>query len=123
VRLVVVPVALFAVLPVSGAVVAPRSASGLHGLVMQGPTRPVCSDDEPCEAPAAGVLLQFRRGGLVVAAVKTTPAGRYSVRLRAGRYAVRVARSPVGAGLSPRVVVVPRGRNARVDFHLDTGIQ
>jgi hypothetical protein len=90
---------------------------------MQGPTKPVCAVDKSCEAPAAGILLQFKRDGKVVAEVKTTRAGRYSVTLRPGPYAVRVARRRVGAGLTPRVVRVPRGRIARVDFHLDTGIQ
>ena len=122
-RVVVGLVALVPVLPASGAVLAPTSVSGLRGLVMQGPTKPVCPVDEPCEAPAAGILLQFKRDGKVVAEVKTTRAGRYSVRLRAGRYSVQVAHRRVGAGLSPRVVHVPRGRIARVDFHLDTGIQ
>jgi hypothetical protein len=116
-------VALAPALPAYGAAVPSRSASGLHGLVLQGPTRPVCSADDPCEAPAAGILLQFKRDGMVVGAVKTTPAGRYSVALPAGRYVVQVTRRRVGAGLSPRVVRVPRGRIARVDFHLDTGIQ
>ena len=90
---------------------------------MQGPTKPVCPADEPCDAPAAGILLQFKRNGTAVAEVKTTQAGRYSVRLRAGLYAVQAPRRRVGAGLTPRVVRVPRGRIARVDFHLDTGIQ
>ena len=116
-------VALAPALPAYGAAATPSSASGLHGLVLQGPTRPVCSADEPCETPAAGVHLQFKRDGTVVAAVKTTAAGRYSVALPPGRYGVQVTRRRVGAGLSPRVVRVPRGRNARVDFHLDTGIQ
>jgi len=100
-----------------------RHASGLRGLVMQGPTGPVCRVDDSCEEPARGVLLQFRRGGRVVAEVKTTRAGTYSVRLRAGSYAVKAPRRRVGTGLTPRVVRVPRGRIAKVDFHLDTGIQ
>jgi len=97
--------------------------SGLRGLVMQGPTAPVCRTDDPCEEPAPGILIQFRRGSTVVAEVKTTRAGRYSVRLRPGSYAVKTPRRRVGTGLTPRVVQVPRGRIARVDFHLDTGIQ
>jgi hypothetical protein len=105
----------------AGAPVATQ-VSGLRGLVMQGPTGPVCRDD-PCEEPAAGIVLQFRRDGKVVAEVKTTMAGRYSVRLRAGSYAVKTPRRRVGTGLTPRVVRVPRGRIARVEFHLDTGIQ
>jgi hypothetical protein len=102
---------------------AATQVSGLRGLVMQGPTAPVCRADDPCEEPARGILLQFRRGGKVVAEVKTTRAGRYSVRLRAGSYAVKTPLRRVGTGLTPRVVRVLRGRIARVDFHLDTGIQ
>jgi len=96
--------------------------SGLRGIVTQGPTRPVCRDD-PCEEPARGVILQFMRGGKVVAAVKTTQAGRYAVDLAAGSYGVRTERRRVGSRLTPHVVRVSRGQIARVDFHLDTGIQ
>jgi len=98
-------------------------ASGLRGVVMQGPTRPVCRANDPCEAPARGVLLQFSRAGKIVAQVKTTQTGKYSVKLRAGSYAVKVPRRRVGTGLTPRVVRVLRGRIAEIDFHLDTGIQ
>jgi hypothetical protein len=100
-----------------------RHASGLRGVVMEGPTKPVCHVDEPCEKPAGGVLLQFKRAGKVVAEAKTTSAGRYSVKLRAGSYAVKAPRRPIGTGLTPWVVRVPRGRIAKVNFHLDTGIQ
>ena len=102
---------------------AATQVSGLRGLVLQGPTAPVCRSDDPCEQPARGVILQFRRRGKVVAEVKTTRAGRYSVRLRAGSYVVTAPRRRVGTGLTPRVARVPRGRIARLDFHLDTGIQ
>jgi hypothetical protein len=102
---------------------AATQGSGLRGLVLQGPTAPVCRSDDSCEEPARGILLRFRRGGKVVAEVKTTRAGRYSVRLRAGSYAVTSPRRRVGTGLTPRVARVPRGRIARLDFHLDTGIQ
>jgi hypothetical protein len=118
-------VALVALVPTFSFARAPvaTQVSGLRGLVMQGPTAPVCRTDDPCEEPARGILLQFRRSGKVVAEVKTTRAGRYSVRLSAGSYAVKTSRRRVGTGLTPRVVRVPRGRIARVDFHLDTGIQ
>jgi hypothetical protein len=97
--------------------------SGLRGLVLRGPTAPVCRTDDPCEQPARGILLRFTRAGKVVAEVKTTSTGRYSVRLRAGSYGVKAPGRRVGTGLTPRVVKVPRGRIVRVDFHLDTGIQ
>jgi hypothetical protein len=95
----------------------------LRGLVLQGPTKPVCLANDACEAPARGILLQFTRDGKVVAEVKTTSSGTYSVRLTAGTYAVRVPGQRIGTGLTPKVVRVPRGRIARVDFHLDTGRQ
>jgi hypothetical protein len=96
--------------------------SGLRGVVMRGPIRPVC--DGPCEEPARGVVLRFQRGDVVVARVTTGSAGGYKVKLRPGRYAVTTPSRPrVGTGLTPRFVRVPIGRVARVDFHLDTGIQ
>ena len=100
-----------------------RQASGLRGLVMEGPTGPVCHANDSCEKPAAGVLLRFRRGSNVVAEVQTTRAGRYAVKLRPGSYSVKAPRRPIGTGLTPRVVRVPRGQVARLDFHLDSGIQ
>jgi hypothetical protein len=98
-------------------------ASGLRGVVMRGPTTPVCSETEPCDEPAAGVVLRFVRLGHIVARVRTSAAGTYSVRLRPGRYTVTTPQRGVGTGLTPRAVRVPAGRIARVDFHLDTGIQ
>lgn len=99
-------------------------ASGLHGVVMEGPTKPVCKIGEPCEKPAAGIVLQFKRNGHVAARVKTTRKGTYSVRLRAGAYAVAVVPPrKIGTGLWPRSARVPKGRLARRNFHLDTGLQ
>jgi hypothetical protein len=97
--------------------------SGLHGIVMQGPTSPVCRAADTCEEPARGVILQFRHNGKVAAEVKTSQAGRYFVNLSTGSYAVKALGRRIGSGLTPRAVRVPRGQNARVDFSLDTGIQ
>jgi hypothetical protein len=108
---------------VAGAATSPRLTSGLRGVVMRGPTKPVCEDYEPCEEPAAGVLLQFRQSNRIVARVKTGSRGGYRVKLRPGRYGVTTPKRGVGAGLTPRSVRVPKGRLARVDFHIDTGIQ
>jgi hypothetical protein len=98
--------------------------SGLHGVVMEGPITPVCRVGVPCEKPAAGIVLQFKRAGRVAARVKTTAKGTYRVRLRPGTYAVGTfPRRRIGTGLTPRTVRVPKGRVARRDFHLDTGLQ
>jgi hypothetical protein len=99
------------------------TSSGLRGVVMRGPTKPVCDVARSCEEPAAGVVLRFVRGNVVVARVKTGSAGGYRAKLRPGRYAVTTARRRPGSGLTPRVVRVPSGRFARVNFHLDTGLQ
>jgi hypothetical protein len=107
----------------AGAAVSAPS-SGLHGVVMEGPIKPVCKIGEPCERPAAGVVLQFKRAGRVVARVRTSQRGTYRVRLRSGSYAVTtVPPRRIGAGLTPKTVRVPKGRTARRDFHLDTGLQ
>jgi hypothetical protein len=98
-------------------------ASGLRGIVKRGPTTPVCQLGKPCDEPAVGVVLEFRRTGVLKARVKTGRAGAYTVRLRPGSYAVTVSPRGIGSGLRPRVVRVPSGRLARVDFFLDTGIR
>jgi hypothetical protein len=99
-----------------------RTASGLRGVVMRGPTSPVCRGDS-CDAPAKGLVLQFRRDGRVKAQVKTSQTGKYLVRLRPGRYAVTSPAVRPWQRLTPQLVRVPRGRIGRVDLHLDTGIQ
>ena len=89
----------------------------VHGVVMRGPTKPVCEMSTPCSEPAAHVKLTF---GSV--AVRTDAHGRYSVRLKPGRYVVRVTPRPtIGRGLEPTSIVVTRPRE--FDFNLDTGIR
>jgi hypothetical protein len=107
----------------AGAATPTAVTSGLRGVVMRGPIKPVCGDNDPCEEPAAGVVLRFSRGGVVVARVTTGSKGGYRVKLRPGRYGVTTRVRRPGTDLTPRVVRVPVARVARVDFHLDTGIQ
>lgn len=114
--------ALALVFPLPGAAV-PAHVSELRGVVMRGPTKPVCHEGESCEEPAKGLLLQFRHAGTLRARVKTTQTGTYRVRLRPGTYAVTTPNLRPWQDLTPHVVRVPRGRLGRVDFHLDTGLQ
>jgi hypothetical protein len=123
-RLVVITFAALGLgIPLAGGATPFRIPSGVHGVVMRGPTKPVCPEEQSCEEPAAGIVLRFSRAGQLVAWVKTDRAGAYTVRLRPGSYSVTTTRRAVGTGLTPQVVRVPRARLARVDFHLDTGIQ
>ena len=97
---------------------------GLHGIVMRGPTMPVCKAGTPCSEPAVGVLLIFSRGDRAVARVRSGAGGRYSVRLAAGRYTVRLdPTARIGFGLRPAAVRVTRGVDRRLDFAIDTGIR
>jgi hypothetical protein len=100
-----------------------KNASGLHGTVTEGPTKPVCRPDESCDRPAAGLRLRFVRSGMTVAAVRTDQRGRYRVSLRPGRYAVRLRQAGLGWIVEPTHVTVPSGRYARVNFYRDTGIR
>jgi hypothetical protein len=98
--------------------------TGLHGVVMRGPTAPVCQVGKPCSEPAVGTVLVFSRVGAVAARVRTGAGGRYSVRLRPGVYAVRLTTTPkIGSGLQPRQVRVRSGVDAKLDFEIDTGIR
>lgn len=99
------------------------TGSGLRGLVTLSPTRPVCFEAQPCSRPAAGVVIVFRRDGGVATRVTTRADGTYRVLLRPGRYTVAAPRYRIGSGVTPHVVRVLRGRVARLDFEIDTGIQ
>jgi hypothetical protein len=124
-RVVAITLAALVVAAAAAGAAAPtRVESGLRGVVMRGPTKPVCIEDEPCEEPAAGIVLRFSRAGKLIARTRTGATGAYRVRLRPGTYgATTTPRPRVGTGLTPRQVRVPKGRFARVEFHLDTGIQ
>ena len=102
---------------------ATTSPSGLRGIVLRGPTQPVCREGVPCDAPAANLVLRFSRSGRFGARATTGPRGGYRVLLAPGRYGVSTGQRTIGVGLTPRFAVVPRGGIARVDFDLDTGIR
>jgi hypothetical protein len=96
----------------------------LHGVVTRGPTTPVCQVGVPCSEPAPGAVLVFSHDGRIVARVRAGDRGRYSVRLRPGSYAVRLATQPkIGSGLAPRAVTLRAVLSARVNFSIDTGIR
>src|SRR5437773_2469367 len=100
------------------------ATSGLHGVVMRGPTMPVCKVGQPCTEPAVGAVLVFTRNGHVAAKVTTKSGGRYSVLLPAGLYTVRLQQQTrIGTGLQPREARVKAGVNLRQNFAIDTGIR
>ena len=115
---------LVAAVTVSVGAASGSTGSGLHGLVTRGPITPVCSVDQPCDEPAANVQLVFVRNGVVVSRVRTSATGKYRLALSPGRYAVRLPGKPgLGRIVKPQTARVLRGRYARVDFAIDTGIR
>jgi hypothetical protein len=94
--------------------------SGLYGVVTRGPTKPVCQVDMPCSAPYSRATLVFTRSG-AMRKVTTDGQGKYRVALPAGLWSLRVQSSQFG--WAPRTVTVPRGRYARVNVDVDTGIR
>jgi len=95
----------------------------LHGIVMQGPTQPVCQAGVPCSKPAADVQLIFTRRTGAIVTVRTDARGRYSIKLARGTYAVKVMPPrTIGRGIEPRTFTA-RGTTQRLDFDLDTGIR
>ena len=122
-RIALTAVGVLLAAPTLAGTATPRS--GLYGLVMAGPIRPVCKVDEPCDAPAQ-VTLVFSRldTGREAARTRSTKDGRYRVALPRGYYAVRtVEKIGIRRDISPRRVHVRRGHFDRLVFHIDTGIR
>jgi hypothetical protein len=121
-RVAVISAALLALatLPVAATT---ATRSGLRGVVTLVPARPVCIEGQSCGKPAAHALLVFRRNGRVAARVTTRLDGTYRVLLAPGKYGIVAPQYRAGTGVSPRTVLVPTGRIARVDLEIDTGIQ
>jgi hypothetical protein len=99
------------------------AVGGLHGVVTRGPIMPVCNVGTQCSGPAVGTVLVFSRAGRAAARVRTGVNGRYSVRLQAGLYTVRVSPQQHIGSLSPVQAHVRGGASSRLDFAIDTGIR
>jgi hypothetical protein len=122
-RRVVVAATVVAALVAVLAAGASARASGLRGVAVLYPARPVCGEDDPCTRPAANVVLAFWRRGVLVKRVTTTADGHYVVRLAAGVYRVTAPAYRVGSGVTPKHVRVTPARMSRVKLTIDTGIQ
>lgn len=96
--------------------------TGLHGYVTRGPVTPVCFEDKPCDEPAAGVVLLFTRSDGRRVRTVTRATGFYRVGLPGGRYTVSAAVDPPQR-FTVRSARVVDGRDGRLDFYIDTGIQ
>ncbi|MBA2476694.1 MAG: hypothetical protein H0V40_12165 [Actinobacteria bacterium] len=100
-----------------------ESPSGVVGILTRGPTQPVCTAEEPCEAPAAGVTLSFVRAGRVSGRARTGSAGGFRLRLAPGLYAIRTSAKPFGTVPTPARARVWPSRFTRLELSIDTGIR
>jgi hypothetical protein len=91
--------------------------------VLLDPATPVCRAGEPCTRPMAHFRLTFVRNGVVVARAETDRRGHYRVSLKPGVYRVAHAPSRLGAGLTPKKIVVPTAERVKRDFRYDAGIR
>jgi hypothetical protein len=117
-------VVFVATLPAAG------SGAGIRGRVVAGPTCPVetVPPDPKCtpRAVAARVRVYRLSDQQTVARVRTGDDGRFHIRLRPGRYAVRTR--PVAGGPLPRCpqdvqVIVRAGLYTHVAIECDSGIR
>ena len=120
-RIAFAVVVAFFVLAAGSLVATAATQGGIRGTVIKGPTRPVCEEDVPCSAPAAGVTLIFARGGVRVATATTSKAGTYRVVLRPGTYVIRSPRKIFGSPMP--TVRVRAGAFTVANFEIDTGIR
>jgi len=103
---------------------APRVDSGVRGLVQYGPTCPVERPGQSCVRPyQASITVKREPAGTVVARVNSSANGRFSVRLRAGRYLLVPRNGEPFPRARSRTVSVHPHRFTAVTIRFDSGIR
>jgi len=119
------------ILGISPSMSGATAANGIQGLVLRGPTTPVCMAERPCSSPVGGASVTVRRLSSPLAAVaargRTDLKGRFRFALAPDSYVVTVTMGSATRSLRPRSstrrVLVQPGRFANVRFVFDTGIR
>ena len=95
------------------------ATTGVEGIVLRGPTTPVCLAGSPCSAPAPDITVQALKQGTIVAQTATDSNGRFTIPLAVGDYTIKA----LGRGTEPRAVNVSASKLVEVGFLIDTGIR
>ncbi|MEA2315112.1 MAG: hypothetical protein QOI03_1804 [Solirubrobacteraceae bacterium] len=98
--------------------------SGIHGRVLYGPTCPVQLVGQSCTRPyQATISVRSKSTGRLLARVRSSTQGYFSVRLAPGRYVLTPESGHPFPTSSPQSVVVYRHRYTSVTVRYDSGIR
>jgi hypothetical protein len=99
------------------------SATGLEGVTLRGPTRPVCQVGQACTAPLEA-RFEVLQGGKLVARFQSDSKGHFLVHLPPGEYTVSPDESAplLSRSDTHEVTVGPTGLT-HVELEFDTGIR
>ncbi|HEV7366600.1 MAG TPA: hypothetical protein VGN76_12210 [Gemmatimonadales bacterium] len=99
------------------------SSTGLEGVTLRGPTRPVCQVDQACTAPLVAGF-EVLQGGKVVARFQSDSKGHFLVHLPPGAYTVSPDESaPLLTRADAHDVTVGASGLTHVELQFDTGIR
>ncbi|MFZ1997048.1 MAG: hypothetical protein WAU75_23235 [Solirubrobacteraceae bacterium] len=103
---------------------APRPDSGIHGLVLYGPTCPVQRPGHTCvRAFRAWITIAREPAGTVAARVRSAANGRFTARLVAGRYLLTPQNGKPYPRARPRAITITRHHFSAVTIRFDSGIR
>jgi hypothetical protein len=101
-----------------------RPDSGIHGLVLYGPTCPVQRPGHECVRPfQASITITRQPAGTVAARARSAADGRFTARLAAGRYLLQPHNGTPYPRAQPLVISVRRHRFTAVTIRFDSGIR
>jgi hypothetical protein len=116
--------ALSAAVAASVSLAAGGAGSGIRGRVLYGPTCPVARVGQNCTRPyQAWISVRLQRTGLLVARVRSSVEGYFSVRLRAGEYVLVPQTGRPYPRSERQTVTVRAGRYTGVTVRYDSGIR
>jgi hypothetical protein len=119
---VVSALVLLAIGPASG--VSQPVDSGIRGRVLLSPTCPVQRPGQSCTRPyRAWMTIRREPSGAVALRVRSSPAGRFTARVPAGRYLLQPRNARPFPRARPQTVTVERHRFTEVTVSFDTGIR
>jgi hypothetical protein len=100
------------------------SGTGVYGLVTAGPTCPVEQVGNPCPPrPVAAEVDVQDMDGRTIGTTRTDSAGRYSLSVKPGSYALVIVTGTTFPRCPSEPVSIPSGAPLRVDVNCDTGIR